>query len=476
MVRQPGHMRPVNARPGAWKTASGPPRSREGKRTGAAKRGMTSENRGRNDVTESLPSTCSGASSGPCQDASAGSRRRAADPGRRRALKLVGGAALGAALDTTLARGALAAAEGPLRIGLIVTYSGPYADYGRQMDNGIALWLQQNGGTVAGREVEIIRRDTAGPAPDLATRFARELITRAGVELILGLDFSPNAMAIGPVLTQARIPCIILNASASDVPKRSDYIARISFTVGQVSAPMGTWAGRQGIRTAITVVSDYSSGVDAEAAFRDAFAAEGGRVVNALRVPLTNPDFSAYVQRIRDEAPEAVFFFFPSGDLPNNFLKAAAERGLAAAGIRLLATGEAMDDSYMQAAGDAGLGLITTHHYSTAHESGLNRAFVEGYRAEHGDYAPNYMAMTAYDGMAVLHAALTATAGATDGDAVIGALRGLRLESPRGPIEIDAESRDIVQTVYVRRTERLENGKLACIEFDSFERVTDPHA
>ncbi|RVU14258.1 ABC transporter substrate-binding protein [Methylobacterium oryzihabitans] len=397
-----------------------------------------------------------------------GIARRTSD--RRTVLKSLGAGAAALALG----RPALAQSSEPLRIGMIVTYSGPYADYGRQMDNGMALWLKQNGGKVAGREVAIIKRDTAGPAPDLATRFARELITRDKVDAIMGLDFSPNAIAIGPVLSQAKIPCIVLNASASVIPSKSPYFARISFTVGQVSAPMGTWAGRQGTKTAMTLVSDYGPGADAEKAFGQSFAAAGGKVVGALRAPLSNPDFSAFVQRIRDEKPEAAFFFFPSGDLPNNFLKAARERGLAEAGIRLLATGEAMDDSYMQAAGDAGLGLITTHHYSTAHPSDLNRRFVAGYRAEHGDYAPNYMAMTAYDGLAALDAAL-AKSGGKGGDALMTALRGLAFESPRGPIEIGPETRDIVQTVYVRRTERID-GRLVCTEFDKFDRVTDPLA
>lgn len=397
----------------------------------------------------------------------------AAAVSRRAVLQSIGAGAVGLA-GATLAKPALAQ-SGPLRIGMIVTYSGPYADYGKQMDNGMAVWLKQNGGKIGGRAIEIIKRDTAGAAPDLATRFARELVTRDKAEVIMGLDFSPNAIAIGPVLTQAKVPCIILNASASIIPSRSPYIARISFTVGQVSAPMGTWAGKQGIKTAITVVSDYASGADAEKAFATTFAAAGGKVVNALRVPLSNPDFSAFVQRIRDEKPEAVFFFFPSGDLPNNFLKAARERGLAEAGIKLLATGEAMDDSYMQAAGEAGLGLITTHHYSTAHDSALNRKFVESYRADYGDYPANYMAMTAYDGLAVLNAALAKTGGKTDGDSLIEALKGMKLESPRGPIEIGQEKRDIIQTVYVRRTERV-GGKLACIEFDKFEHVLDPHS
>lgn len=385
---------------------------------------------------------------------------------------LIGGLSAGAA-SLALGRPALAQAAEPLKVGMIVTYSGPYADYGRQMDNGMALWLKQNGGKVGGREVQIVKRDTAGAAPDLATRFARELVTRDKVDAIMGLDFSPNAIAIAPVLSQAKTPCIVLNASASVIPSKTPYIARISFTVGQVSAPMGTWASRQGLKTAITLVSDYGPGADAEKAFAQTFAAGGGKVVTALRAPLSNPDFSAYVQRIRDEKPEAVFFFFPSGDLPNNFLKSARERGLAEAGIKLLATGEAMDDSYMQAAGEAGLGLVTTHHYSTAHPSPLNKAFVSGYRAEYGEYAPNYMAMTAFDGLAALDAALKKSGGQTGGDALMAALKGLAFESPRGPIEIGAETRDIVQTVYVRRTEKVD-GKLACVEFEKFDRVVDP--
>lgn len=393
--------------------------------------------------------------------------------GRRQALQTIGAGALGAIASPALVGRAFGQSNEPLRIGMIVTYSGPYADYGRQMDNGMALWLKANDQKVAGRPVTIIKRDTAGAAPDLATRFARELITRDKVDAIMGLDFSPNAIAIAPVLNQAKIPCIVLNASASIIPSKSPYIARISFTVGQVSAPMGIWAGKQGLKNAITVVSDYGPGLDAEKAFAATFAKEGGKVSNALRVPLNNPDFSAYVQRIRDEKPDTVFFFFPSGDLPNNFLKAAKERGLAEAGIKILATGEAMDDSYMQAAGEAGLGLVTTHHYSTAHNSDLNRRFVAGYKADHGDYAPNYMAMTAYDGLATLNAALLKSGGKTSGDDLMAALRGLKLESPRGPIEIGDQSRDIIQTVYVRRTERVD-GKLACIEFDKFDSVTDP--
>lgn len=387
---------------------------------------------------------------------------------RRAVLKLVGAGALG------LSAPAIAQAA-PLRIGMIVTYTGAYADYGRQMDNGMAVWLARRNGLVGGRKIEFVKRDTAGAAPDLAIRIAREFATRDKVDVVMGLDFSPNAIAIAPVLTQAKLPCLVLNAAASVIPSRSPYIARLSFTVGQVSAPMGRWAAKRGLKNVATIVSDYSSGHDAEKAFGAAFAAGGGTVVSALRVPLANPDFSPFVQRIRDEKPDAAFFFFPSGDHPTAFLKAARERGLAEAGIKLIATGEAMDDTYMQAAGDAGLGLITTHHYSTAHDSPLNHRFVTDYRAANGDYPPNYMAMTAWDGLNVLDAALAATGGKTDGDALIEAIKGMRIESPRGPIEIAAATRDIVQDVYVRRTERID-GKLACVEFDKFERVADPLA
>jgi branched-chain amino acid transport system substrate-binding protein len=387
---------------------------------------------------------------------------------RRAALKLAGAGALG------LAAPAIAQAD-PLRIGMIVTYTGPYADYGRQMDNGMGVWLARRNGLVGGRKVAFVKRDTAGAAPDLAIRIAREFATRDKVDIVMGLDFSPNAIAVAPTLTQAKLPCLVLNAAASVIPGRSPYIARLSFTVGQVSAPMGTWAARQGIKTAITLVSDYSSGHDAEKAFASTFVAGGGTLVNALRVPLANPDFAPFVQRIRDEKPDAAFFFFPAGDHPTAFLKTARERGLPDAGIKLIATGEAMDDTYMQATGDAGLGLITTHHYSTAHESALNRGFVADYRAAYGDYPPNYMAMTAWDGLNVLDTALATNGGKTDGDALIDAIKGLRIESPRGPIEIAAATRDIVQTVYVRKTERVD-GKLACVEFDKFERVADPLA
>ncbi len=362
----------------------------------------------------------------------------------------------------------------PVRIGLIASYSGPYADYGRQFDAGIALWLKENQARIAGRPVEILRRDTAGPAPDLARRHAQELIVRDKVDLIAGLDFSPNAYAVATVATQARVPVLVLNASSSGLTAASPYLARVSFTVQQVSAPMATWMARQGIREAFTLVADYAPGHDAEAGFRRAFEAAGGKVTGSVRTPLANPDFTAYVQRIRDQRPPAVFVFLPSGVMPPAFLKVWRERGMEAAGIRLFATGEATDDSYLQATGDVALGLVTSHHYSYAHPSARNRAFVQAFEAEHGTaLRPSYFAVAAYDCMVAYAAALARTGGDTGADRVMAALAGLKFESPRGPLEIDATTRDIVQTVYIRRVERV-GGRLVNTEFDRFERMADP--
>lgn len=369
---------------------------------------------------------------------------------------------------------ATAQAAEPLRIGMIATYSGPYADYGRQFDAGIALYLKEHGGKIAGRQVEIVRKDTGGPAPDAAKRMAQELIVRDKVSFISGLDFSPNAYAVGAIATQAKVPAIVMNAASSAITTSSPYVARLSFTVQQVTDPMARWMVKEGVREAYTVVADYASGVDAETAFKKAFTAAGGKVTGEVRTPMNNPDFSAYVQRIKDAKPQAVFFFFPSGVMPPAFLKVWKERGMEQAGIKLYATGEATDDSYLDATGDVALGLVTSHHYSYAHKSAKNEKFVKDFTAQFGtSMRPSYFAVTAYDALAAIELALAKTKGDTSGEKVMEALKGLKFESPRGPVEIDPVTRDIVQTVYIRKTERV-NGQLVNVEFDQFERVKDP--
>lgn len=365
-------------------------------------------------------------------------------------------------------------AQDALKIGLIGTYSGPYADYGRQFDAGVALYLKEHGGKIAGRTVEIIKKDTAGPAPDAAKRIAQELIVRDKVQILTGLDFSPNAYAVASVATQAKIPTVVMNASSSAITTSSPYVARLSFTVQQVSDPMARWMLKNGIKEAQVVVADYASGTDSYTAFKKAFEEGGGKVLGELRTPMNNPDFSAYVQRIKDAKPQSVFFFFPSGVMPPAFLKVWKERGMDEAGIKLYATGEATDDSYLDATGDVALGLITSHHYSYAHPSAKNQKFVKDFEAQFGtSMRPSYFAVTAYDAMSAIDLALKKTGGDVSGDKVMEALKGLSFESPRGPIQIDPVTRDIVQTVYIRKTEKV-NGKLVNVEFDKFERVKDP--
>ena len=379
-----------------------------------------------------------------------------------------------ACLGALGALGTVHAADEPLRIGLIATYSGPYADYGRQFDAGVALYLKEHGGKIAGRTVEIIKKDTAGPAPDAAKRIAQELVVRDKVTILTGLDFSPNAYAVGAIATQAKIPTIVMNASSSAITSSSPYVARLSFTVQQVSDPMARWMIKNGIKESYVVVADYASGTDAFTAFKKAFEEGGGKILGELRTPMNNPDFSAYVQRLKDAKPQSVFFFFPSGVMPPAFLKVWKERGMEEVGIKLFATGEATDDSYLDATGDVALGLVTAHHYSYAHPSPKNQKFVKDFVAQFGtSMRPSYFAVTAYDAMAAIDLALAKTKGDVSGDKVMEALKGLSFESPRGPIEIDPVTRDIVQTVYIRKTEKVD-GKLVNVEFDKFDRIKDP--
>lgn len=368
-----------------------------------------------------------------------------------------------------------AQAADPLKIGVIASYSGAYADYGKQIEGGMAVYLAETGGTLRGRPVTFVRKDTAGPAPDMAARFAKELIIRDKVELIVGFDFSPNAIAVAPVLTEAKIAAVVMNAASSAIPSRSPYIVRTSFTLAQVSAPMAQWALAQGIKQVSTLVSDYGPGQDAEKAFQAAFRAGGGAIAASVRVPLSNPDFSAYVQRLKDEKPEAVFIFFPSGDQPTAFMRNFRERGLDAAGIKLLATGDATDDAFLANQGDDPAGLITSHHYSYAHPSARNAAYIAAFRKIVGEMRPSYMSVAAYDGLALIDRALAATGGKTAAPALVEAMKGQTLDSPRGPITIDPATRDIVQTVYIRKAQRVD-GQMVNVEFDGFPGVKDPSA
>ena len=369
-----------------------------------------------------------------------------------------------------LAPHAVRAAD-PIQVGLVVPMTGPFSYMGRQIHAGASLYLAQHGNTVAGRKVEIILKDDAG-SPDTSRRLAQELVVNDKVTALAGFGLTPQAFATAPIATQSKTPMVVMNAATSSVTEKSPYIVRVSMTLPQVTVGVAEWAYKNKINRAVTLVSDFGPGIDAEKAFRDIFTANGGQLVAALRMPMLTPDFAPFLQRVMDAKPEAVFVFLPAGSSAAVFMKQFAERGLAKAGIRLIGPGDIVDDDVLAEMGDSALGVITSHHYSAAHPSAMNKKFVEAFGKANKGMRPNFMAVGGYDGMRVIMEALKATKGA-GGDALLNAMKGQIFESPRGQVLIDAQTRDIVQDVYIRKVERVD-GKLYNVEFDVQKFVRDP--
>jgi len=380
-----------------------------------------------------------------------------------------------AAACLVLALGAgSAAAQGTVKIGVIAEFTGPFADYGTQIYNGMKTYIKLNGDTFGGKKVEFVVKDTTGASPELAKRLAQDAVTLDKVDILAGFGLTPNALATAPVATEAKKPMVVMNAATSVITKQSPYVVRLSHTLPQDTMPMAQWALKNGIKRAFTLVSDYGPGKDAEAQFVKTFTAGGGEIVGSVRTPLANPEFAPFIQRATDSNPQAIFVFLPPGSQTIAFIKGYEERGLKQAGIKIIATGDLTDDGVLEAMGDSTIGLITTFHYSFAHDSPENKAFIKAYAETNGTkLRPNFMAAGGYDGMAAIAEALKKTKGSTDPDALMAAFKGLKLNSPRGAIMIDPETRDIVQTVYVRRVEKV-NGQLVNVEFDRFPDVKDP--
>jgi branched-chain amino acid transport system substrate-binding protein len=370
---------------------------------------------------------------------------------------------------------AAASADDTIKVGVLAELSGPFAPLGKQITDGIKAYMKAHGDTVAGKKIEIVVKDTTGPAPDLAKRLAQELVTRDKVSFLAGFALTPNALAVAPVATEAKVPMIIMNAATSIITTKSPYIVRVSFTLPQVTAPMAEWAARNHIKKVYTLVTDYAPGIDAEGTFKTVFASKGGEIAGSLRVPLKNPEFAPFIQRIKDARPEAVFIFVPAGEAAVGFMKAYSERGLDKTGLKLIATGDLTDDQVLPALGDAALGVITTHHYSGAHKSPENDAFIKAFAQVAGpDVRPNFMAVGGWDGTHVIYEMVKKLGGGKmDADKAIAAAKGLTIESPRGTITIDPATRDVVQDVYVRKVEKV-GGKLYNVEFDKVPKVKDP--
>jgi branched-chain amino acid transport system substrate-binding protein len=363
-----------------------------------------------------------------------------------------------------------AAQPAPVKLGLILPMSGPFSSTGRQVEAAVRLYMAQNGSTVAGRKVELLLRDDAGVA-DNTRRLAQELVANEKVTVLAGFGLTPTALAVAPMITQSKTPAVVMAAATSSIVAASPYFVRTSVTLAQTAGTMAEWAGKNGISSVVTLVSDYGPGLDGEKAFKDRFEAQGGKVVESLRVPLRNPDFAPFLQRARDAAPQAVFAFVPSG-AGAALLKQFNERGLDKAGIKLIGDGSVTDDDQLPDMGDSALGAITAFHYSAAHRSAANQKFVEAFKAANKGLRPNFMAVGGWDGMHVIYKALEASKG-QGGDELLAAMKGQAFESPRGPLLIDAQTRDVVHDIYVRRVERV-GSELYNVEIQTFKSVKDP--
>ncbi|MES2031261.1 MAG: ABC transporter substrate-binding protein [Pseudomonadota bacterium] len=371
---------------------------------------------------------------------------------------------------SVLSVGAMAQAQETVKIGLIVPMTGGQASTGQQINNAIKLYQQKNGDTVAGKRVEVILKDDAA-LPDNTKRLAQELIVNEKVNIIAGFGVTPAALAAAPLATQAKVPEIVMAAGTSIITERSPYIVRTSFTLAQSSTIIGDWAAKNGIKKVATLTSDYAPGNDALQFFKEHFVAGGGEIVEEVKVPLANPDFAPFLQRMKDSKPDAVFVFVPAGQ-GGNFMKQYAERGLDKSGIKVIGPGDVMDDDLLNNMGDAALGAVTAHLYSAAHPSAMNKDFVAAYKKAYNT-RPGFMAVGGWDGIHLVYEALKKTGGKADGDSLIAAMKGMKWESPRGPISIDPDTRDIVQNIYIRKVEKVD-GELYNIEFATFDAVKDP--
>jgi branched-chain amino acid transport system substrate-binding protein len=380
-------------------------------------------------------------------------------------------------LALALAAGLPAAASAQtVKVGVILTYSGPQASLGEQIDKGIKLYAKLHEKDLPpGATNDPIPRDDTGPNPDVAKRLATELVTRDHVQFLTGVVWTPNAAAMVPVVTEAKVPFIVMNAAGVNIPTSSPYVARVSFTLWQSSYPLGEWAAKKGWKKAYTAVTDYAPGHDGEAGFTKGFTQGGGQIVGSVRMPIQSPDFVPFVQRVKDAKPEVLYVFVPSGKQATAIMKAYGDLGLKQAGIELVGPQDITTDEELPNMGDAPIGVITAGSYSEAAKRPANKEFVDAWYKEYGkDSHPNFMAVGGFDGMAAIYDAVKQQKGKVDPDKTMKILSGWKHESPRGPIEIDPETRDIIQNIYIRKTEKVD-GKLENVEFETIPHVKDPY-
>jgi len=360
-------------------------------------------------------------------------------------------------------------AQETVKIGLVQSMTGPFNTVGKAAVNGARLYMQEHGDSVAGKKIELIVKDD-GSVPDVGKRLAQDLIVTDKIS-ILGGGITPSSLTIAPLATEAKIPMVVMVSGASITTEKSPYIVRTSFTLGQSSSIIADWAVKNGAKKIVTIVNEWAPGVESETTFKTAALKGGAEIIESLRVPLQNPDFSPFLQRARDLQPDTLFVYFP-GNQAGIFAKQFLERGMDKSGIRIVGPGDLTDDDELPGMTDAMLGIVTAHHYSAVHDSALNKSFVAGFEKAYGK-RPNFIAVGGYDAMHLVYEALKRTGGQTDGEALLAAMKGMAWESPRGPMSIDPETRDVVHNEYVRKVEKVSGG-LYNVEFATVEAVKDP--
>jgi len=385
---------------------------------------------------------------------------------RRRLLRGVAAAAAAVLLSMP------ALAADPLKIGLILPLTGPFASTGKQIEAAARLYIAKNGDTVAGRKVELIVKDDTGLAPETTKRIAQELVVQDKVSILAGFGLTPLALAAAPVATEAKVPMIVMAAATGMIPTRSPFIVRTGFTLPQVTGPIAEWAAKNRIKRVVTMVTDYGPGLDAEKTFVSVFKAAGGEIVESIRTPLANPDYAPFLQRAKDAKPDALFVFVPSGQ-GLAVMKQFEDRGLKQAGIRLIGTGDVTDDDLLESMGAPAVGVITSFHYSAAHDSPENKAYVDGMMKANNGMRPNFHSVGGYDGMHLIYEAVKKAGPTASGEQLVEAMKGMKWTSPRGPMSIDPATRQTIQNVYLREV-KMVNGKPWNVEFDKVENVKDP--
>jgi branched-chain amino acid transport system substrate-binding protein len=373
------------------------------------------------------------------------------------------------------AAGALAStsafAQDTVKLGLVLPLTGGLAPVGKQVQAGVKLYMDKNGATVAGKKIDVIVKDDGG-VPDNSRRLAQELIVNDKVAVIAS-GITPSAMAIGPLSTQSKTANVVMVSGTSGVINPNNpYMVRTSFTLGQQSGIIAEWAAKNGAKKVVIVQSDWAPGAEATAVFTDAFTKAGGQVAETIKVPLANPDFAPFLQRARDANPDTLFVFVPASQA-GTFAKQFAERGLDKAGIKLVGPGDIVDDNDLPGMGDGMLGVVTAGIYSAAHNSQANKDYVAAFKKANGNLRPNFISVGGYDGIHLIYEALKKTGGKTDAESLIGAMKGMKWESPRGPISIDPDTRDIVQNIYIGKVEKVQ-GELYNVEFATYDAVKDP--